>query len=143
MRRAWRTLGELASHVAEHHRQNSARRILDMCKDARVGRGGKGMKEQLQDGHRQQGRWILVPLADITTPKHGRVCYVSQWWAVTEHNEALFFEWYSSPQCNASKVITRRIGKGFDAPETKPRFLETAFLPHRCGDYAYGEEKGK
>jgi hypothetical protein len=94
------------------------------------------MKEKVQDGHKQQGRWILAPLADITTPKPGRICYGPRWWAVTENDEVLFFDRYSSPQCNANKAIVDRLGSGFDAPETTPKFVEMAFLPHQCSDYA-------
>ena len=94
------------------------------------------MKEKLQDGHRSEGRWILAPVADITRPKPGRICYGPRWWAVTESDEVLFFDTYGSPQCNQNQSLVERHGKGFGAPETKPRFIELAFLPHRCSDYA-------
>ena len=55
------------------------------------------MKEKLQDGHRSEGRWILAPVADITRPKPGRICYGPRWWAVTESDEVLFFDTYGSP----------------------------------------------
>lgn len=93
------------------------------------------MKEKLHVGHKRQGRWILVPLADITTPQPGRICYGPRWWKVTENNEVLFFDTYGSPQCNQHKAIVERVGCGFDAPATTPKFVEMAFLPHRCSDY--------
>ena len=93
------------------------------------------MKEKLQPGHKQHGRWILVPVSDITTPKQGRLVYGPRWWAVTENDEVLFFDTYVSPQCNSNKQIVERLGKGFDAPITEPRFIEVSFIPHRCSDY--------
>tara|TARA_R110000868_G_scaffold246606_1_gene503197 strand:- start:44 stop:334 length:291 start_codon:yes stop_codon:yes gene_type:complete len=90
----------------------------------------------LYDGHREQGRWILAPVDDISTPKPGRICYGPLWWKVTDNNEVLFFDTYGSPQCNTNKAIVERRGFGFDAPKTTPKFLEIAFLPHRCSDYA-------
>lgn len=93
-------------------------------------------KENVEVGHKVHGRWILVPVADLTTPKPGRICKGPRWWAVTENDEVLFFDRYTSPQCNTSKEIAARLGKGFDAPLTTPRFIEMAFVPHRCSDYA-------
>jgi hypothetical protein len=92
--------------------------------------------KKIQDGHKQDGRWILAPLTDITTPKSGRVCYGQRWWAVTENNEVLFFKSYSSPQCNTNRAIVERLANRLDAPQTTPKFVEMAFLPHNCGDYA-------
>lgn len=91
-------------------------------------------KEKVVDGHKVMGRWILAPLSDITTPKTGRICLASRWWMATENDEVLFFDTYSSPQCNANKSVVERIGGGFGAPKTEPRFIEMAFLPHRCSD---------
>lgn len=93
------------------------------------------MKTKVQAGHRQQGRWILAPLSDITTPKPGRICYGPRWWAVTTDGDVLFFDTYGSPQCNQSQSLVERLGKGFDAPETTQTFVEMAFLPHTCSDY--------
>ena len=61
---------------------------------------------------------------------------VTRWWAVTENDEVLFFDGYFSPQCNLVESIVERLGSGFDAPDTAPKFIEMAFLPHRCSDYA-------
>jgi hypothetical protein len=55
---------------------------------------------------------------------------------VTENDEVLFFDGYFSPQCNLVESIVERLGSGFDAPDTAPKFIEMAFLPHRCSDYA-------
>jgi hypothetical protein len=93
-------------------------------------------KEKVEDGHKLQGRWILAPVADITTPKPGRICYGPRWWAVTESGEVLFFDRYGSPQCNINKAIVERLGSRFDAPATTPQLIEMAYLPHRCSDYA-------
>lgn len=93
-------------------------------------------KESVESWHKQHGRWIVAPVADITTPRPGRICYGPRWWAVTENDEVLFFDRYGSPQCNINKAIVERLGKWFDAPATTPKFIEMAFLPHRCSDYA-------
>ena len=90
------------------------------------------MKEKIQEGHRQQGRWILAPITDIIKPQHGRICYGPRWWAATKDKEVLFFDTYGSPQCNIHEAMVKRLGKGFDAPETSPVFIGMAFLPHRC-----------
>lgn len=91
-------------------------------------------KEKVDAGHKQKGQWIMAPLEDIATPKPGRICYGPRWWAVTENDEVLFFKSYSSPQCNQSKDLVKRLGKGFDAPiTTTPKFIEMSFLPHSCG----------
>jgi hypothetical protein len=92
-------------------------------------------KEKLQDGHTRVGRWILAPVADITTPKPGRICYGPRWWCVTENEEVLFFDTYGSPQCNQHQAVVERLGRGFEAPPTTARFIEMAFLPHRCSGY--------
>jgi hypothetical protein len=89
----------------------------------------------IEAGHKKVGRWIHVPVKDITTPKDGRICYGPRWWKVTEDGDVLFFDAYTSPQCNVSKAVVERTGKGYDAPPTKAVFLEMAFLPHYCGDY--------
>jgi hypothetical protein len=91
--------------------------------------------DRLCVGHRIQGRWIFAPVSDITTPKPGRLCYGPHWWAVTENGEVLFFDNYTSPQCNSNKAIVERLGKGFDAPPTTPQFIALAFVPHKCSDY--------
>lgn len=92
-------------------------------------------KSKPQDGHKVCGRWILAPLEDIKTPKPGRICYGPRWWAVTPDDKVLFFDTYSSPQCNINRSIVERLGKGFNAPETIPVYVEMAFLPHNCSDY--------
>jgi hypothetical protein len=93
------------------------------------------MTEKVETGHKRNGRWILVPVDDITTPKPGRICYGPRWWKVTAENEVLFFDAYYSPQCSVSKSVVERTGKGYDAPQTEPRFIEMAFIPHKCTDY--------
>lgn len=85
--------------------------------------------------HIRNGRWIHVPVDDITTPKSGRICMGPRWWKVTDENCVLFFEAYTSPQCNPSKSVVESSGKGYDAPQTKPVFIEMAFIPHDCRDY--------
>ena len=87
------------------------------------------MKEIIREGHRLEGRWIIAPLSDISVPKIGRICYPNKWWRVTENKEVLFFDYYSSPQCNDNKSIVDRLACGFDAPPTTSMFLENAFLP--------------
>jgi len=66
------------------------------------------MKEQLRPGHRRQGKWILAPLEDVTTPKAGRSCYGPAYWMVTENDEVIFFETYHSPQCNTDLSLVER-----------------------------------
>ena len=87
------------------------------------------MSLRIADGHKLQGRWILAPLADITEPKPGRNCFGQSWWAVTEHDEVLFFDSYGSPQCNVNPEIARRLAHGFNAPATTVRQLGITFLP--------------
>jgi len=88
-----------------------------------------------EEGHKVQGRWILVPVSDLLTPKPGRIVYGPRWWVVTENDEVLFFDQYTSPQCNIHESIVARLGHGFDAPITTPKYFEIAFVPHRCSDY--------
>lgn len=90
------------------------------------------MKPKLFKDHYQKGRWIFVPIFDILIPSPGRMVFGPRWWSVTENDEVLFFDGYGSPQCNECKSIAERIGKGFDAPPTHPRFFEMTFIPHRC-----------
>ena len=92
------------------------------------------MKEIVMEGHQIQGKWILVPLLDVLTPKPGRMCHGPRWWAVTDNDEVLFFKSYHSPQCNIHKGIVDRLGMGYGAPPTTPRYLEMTFLPHSCND---------
>ena len=90
---------------------------------------------KIEEGHKQIGRWIIVPVSDLQTPKPGRIVYGPMWWAVTENDEVLFFDSYGSPQCNHHKSTTERIAKGYGAPPTTAQFLDVAFLPHNCSDY--------
>jgi len=92
------------------------------------------MKHNIEIEHKKLGRWILASVTNITTPKPGRVCYGPLWWAVTENDEVVFFDNYRSPQCNINKAVVASLCHGFDAPVTKPRFIEMAFIPHRCTD---------
>ena len=91
--------------------------------------------EKLEKGHRLHGRWILAPVSDITTPKGGRRCYGPSWWIVTDADEVLFFERYTSPQCNSNEAVMRKYRGSFGAPAGTPKFIEMAYLPHRCRDY--------
>lgn len=77
----------------------------------------------------KKGRWLRLPLNDVLEPKVGRVCYPPSWWKVTEDGFVLFFDTYSSPQCNKVKEIAERLGKGFDAPKTLTVFLPMTFIP--------------
>lgn len=85
---------------------------------------------KMANGHKKEGRWILVPIADITRPKTGRICYGQRWWRVTRNDEVLFFDTYDSPQCSINKVIADRLGHGFDAPLTTVRYIEMAYIPN-------------
>lgn len=93
------------------------------------------IKVKLKEGHTSSGQWILVPISDITTPKDGRICYCDRWWRVTENDEVLFFKAYTSPQCNSNPEVIKHVNKSFNSPSTTPKFIETAFLPHNCGDF--------
>lgn len=93
------------------------------------------MELKLVEGHRRYGRWIVVPLADITTPKPGRICFGPNWWRITENNEVLFFGGYHSPLCNSNLSIAEKLGRSTDTPETTLMYLDMAYLPHNCGDY--------
>jgi hypothetical protein len=93
-------------------------------------------QERLLPGHIQKAKWILVPVSDITTPQPGRIVYGPRWWAVTDDDEVLFFQRYTSPQCNADKAIVEHLTKNYNGIKTTARFLPLAYLPHRCSDYA-------
>jgi len=92
-------------------------------------------KVKIEDGHKLQGPWILAPIADITIPKPGRMCYGPRWWAVTSKGEVLFYESYNYPQCNLNKKIVDAISKNLNVPPNTPQYIEMVFLPHRCSDY--------
>lgn len=91
---------------------------------------------KVNEGHQMVGRWILVPVNDILTPKPGRIVMGPKWWRRTKNDEVLFFGNYTSPQCNANIDIVARLCLVLDAPElASPIFLGTAFVPHNCSDY--------
>jgi hypothetical protein len=71
--------------------------------------------------------WIKMPIAELVTPKPGRLCKGPSFWAVTPDECVLFFEDYSSPQSNTNRAIVERIRPGLEV-----RFIEMAFVPHRC-----------
>ena len=92
--------------------------------------------QKLETGHTREGKWIKVPVSDITTPKAGRIVYGARWWAVTDNDEVLFYESYCSPQCNPNKaVVDHVLNRESDMPKTTPRYFEFTFLPHDCRDY--------
>lgn len=101
------------------------------------------MKEQLRPGHRRQGKWILVPLEDITTPKAGRTCHGPAYWMVTENDEVIFFETYGSPQCNAEiSLVERWLRKSlgstpddvFAPPAVRVVLLSMAYTPRSVNE---------
>jgi hypothetical protein len=71
-----------------------------------------------------------MTIAELTTPKAGRICYPAAYWAVTDDDCVLFYKAYYSPQCNASESVVKHI-----RPDLKYKFIEMAFLPHNCHDY--------
>lgn len=71
--------------------------------------------------------WIKMPIAELITPKAGRICKAPSWWAVTEDDCVLFYKSYGSPQCNTDKRIVEYI-----VPGCRAVFIETAFAPHGC-----------
>lgn len=89
-------------------------------------------------GHKVDGRWIKMPLADALTPKSGRICYGPSYWMLTGDDELLFYERYTSPQCNTNKALCERwmasTGR-FAPPAAKIKFLEIVYLPHNPNDY--------
>lgn len=74
--------------------------------------------------------WIKMPIAELVTPKPGRLCKRPAFWAVTPDECVLFFKGYYSPQCNVNRFIVERIRPGLEV-----RFIEMAFVPHNCKDY--------
>lgn len=93
-------------------------------------------------GHRRDGKWLLAPVSDITTPQAGRICYGPAYWLVSENDEVMFFQTYGSPQCNAHERLISRQLTAEPGPNKPPavavRFFEMAYLPHRCSDYHHG-----
>ena len=87
------------------------------------------MKEVEKDYNKKP--WIKMPLSELKTPIAGRLCMGPRWWAVTEDGCVLFYKAYYSPQCNQSKQMVERI-----RPDLNPVYVEVAFVPHDCSDYA-------
>jgi hypothetical protein len=79
-------------------------------------------------------RWIKMPLAELTTPKDGRIVYANRYWAITDDDCALFFRSYVSPQCNVYRRIVERLTA--DGQRARIEFVAIAFVPHNCADYA-------
>lgn len=75
--------------------------------------------------------WIKMPLHELTTPLPGRLVVGARWWAVTPDKCVLFYKTHTSPQCNVDRRIMERL-----RPELDLQFIELAYVPHRCGDYA-------
>lgn len=105
------------------------------------------MKERIETkhGHIAEGKWILVPLDDLKTPRGGRIVTGPRYWATVMRGGiryVLFHQAYYSPQCNAMKSIVEHIVSGSlykeipGAEAGEIEFVEAAFVPHRCADYA-------
>lgn len=105
------------------------------------------MSERIEtkNGHVSEGKWILVPLDDLKTPRGGRIVIGPRYWAVVSRGGvkyALFYQAYYSPQCNAMKSVTEHIMNnglykeipGLDGTG-EVEFIEASFVPHRCSDY--------
>lgn len=75
--------------------------------------------------------YITVPLAELQTPRNGRICLCDRWWLVTENDEALFYKHYTSPQCNSDKSIAEHIKPA----GTRAVFVSVAYVKHNCADY--------
>lgn len=90
------------------------------------------MRPTIAGEHVKQGDWIVAPMADIKRPQEGRICLGRRWWLVTEADEVLFFRGYYAPQCNGSESIATHLSAKFGPFKTTPRFIEMAFVPHRC-----------
>ena len=87
------------------------------------------------------------PLANFTEPKDGaHIIYLDRWWPVTENDEIFFFgrenSPYSSPQCNANKIIVDRhirnphVLRAADGAEVEVRQLPVVYVPINWSDYA-------
>ena len=74
--------------------------------------------------------WIKMTLAELTTPRSGKICYGAAWWALTDDDHVLFYKSYGSPQCNTNRAVVERI-----RPAMKYVYVSMAFLPHKCSDY--------
>lgn len=77
-----------------------------------------------------------VPIADITTPKAGRLCYPESWWVVTPEREVLFYtkhKDHASPQCNTNKAVADHLARNY--PNCTVEQLPIVFLKHNCNDY--------
>ena len=72
--------------------------------------------------------WRKVPLAEITTPKAGLVCYPASWWLVID--ECVLF-YGSSPQCNTDRRVVDYMLTKRQYPGAEVRELGITFLPRR------------
>jgi hypothetical protein len=83
-------------------------------------------------------KFTKVPFADLTQLKAGRMCYPASYCLLTSDNCVLFFKSYwSSPQCNQSLAIAKRLFKHcIDVcPGLSIVSMPVPFLPHNCSEY--------
>lgn len=66
-------------------------------------------------------------------PQNGDAVVTDCWWAVHPERGLVMFQ-RTSPQCNTNEVISRRITEMY--PWAEVRFIEVAYVPHNCNDYA-------
>lgn len=70
-----------------------------------------------------------VPISEITTPKHEKICYGSAYWVTDGEN--VFFYKGKSKQCNSNIDVVRHL-YGQDANIIH---IPMAYLDHDCRGY--------
>lgn len=87
------------------------------------------MTAVIREPRKLDERYIRVPIAEISTPKSGRICYGPSWWHVTANDEVLFWrKKWRSPQCNSQREVVLYM----PIEGCEPRYLEMVYLPHVC-----------
>jgi hypothetical protein len=69
-----------------------------------------------------------VPIAEITTPKAGKICKGGAWYVTDGEN--VFQYKGTSWQCNANKDVVKHL-----YPNEQIIYIEMAFVEHNCRDY--------
>lgn len=67
-------------------------------------------------------------------PQNGDIVVAGQWWIVHPERGLVLFS-KTSYQCNSQEGLARRLAERL-YPWSDVRFVETAFIPHDCHDWA-------
>lgn len=75
--------------------------------------------------------FVRMPMAELTKPHEGRMCYLDRYWLVDKDNNALFFLNYAHPQCNSDRGVTEHLSRGKYWVE----FVPVAYVPIDWSQY--------